>query len=159
MTADDLDLGTATALATTGLGLLTSLVLNKLAAAQASGASPAVTSWVHRAIEVGRVTELNVQVAQAAWLADYRDIGEKQLLDDSTDPATRESASLAVLGTQLVEAAGDGDTVRTDDLVKQFGQRVCAAGVNTVLDAVVRDLADETGAPYDRVLNILQAEK
>ena len=159
MTADDLDLDTATALTRTGLGLLTSLVLNKLAAAQASGAKPSVTSWVHRAIEVGRATELNVQVAQAAWLADYRELGEKQLLDEATDPATRESASLAVLGTQLVEAAGDGDTVRVADLVKQFGEKVCAAAVNIVLDAVVRDLSDETGAPYDRVLTILQAEQ
>lgn len=154
MTAsDDLNLAAATSLARTGLGLLISLVLNKLAAAQASGVSPSVTSWVHKAIEMGRESELNVEIAQTAWLVDYREIGEQALLDDATDPATRESASLAVLGVQLIEAGDDAAA-----LVAQFGEQVCAAAANIVLDAVVRDLADETGAGYEQVLAILKAE-
>lgn len=141
------------------VGLLASLVLQRLAEAQAMAGRLDVDPWVHRAIDAARATELTADVLMQAWLAEYHDRGVRVAGEnpDPDDPMAI-GARLAVLGSQLMAGELDQDSVRVRQLMNaSTGPDEVREALVQVADALTRDLAEATGGSHEQVLRALVA--
>ncbi len=136
------------------LATLAALTAARLSQAQSAGEGVDVPGWVARAIEAARATELNQDVLTQAWLAEYHDRGVRARADASLAAG----AGQAVLGSLLMAAELDGDSVRVRALMRHSsGPDEVREALVQVAEALVAELGEATGGDAQQVFRALLA--
>lgn len=134
------------------LATLAALTAARLSQAQSAGEGVDVPGWVARAIEAARATELNQDVLSQAWLAEYHDRGVRERADASMATGARQ----AVLGSLMMAAELDGDSVRVRALMRDSsGPDEVREALVQVAEAVVAELSAATGGDWPQVFRAL----